>query len=143
MGRADKLLVSKGLNFLIRIGMRLAIPNLVKNGSAAMEQEHGQVVGIADAALRASLQVPVAGERGKYSSVELGEEEVRNLRHLLHEMANVFTGILVTGGLLHQALEGDLRQRYTGELCTGGERGAALVRQAREVLLAPSERMKV
>lgn len=79
---------------------------------------------------------------GKYAAVELGEDEVRRLRHLLHEMANVFTGILMTGGLLHQALEGDLRQRYTGEICTGGDRGAVLVREAREVLLAPSERMR-
>jgi hypothetical protein len=81
-------------------------------------------------------------EAGKYSAVELGEDEVRHLRHLLHEMANVFTGILVTGGLLHHALEGDLRQRYTGEICTGGDRGATLVREARDVLLAPSERMR-
>ena len=81
-------------------------------------------------------------EPGKYSAVELGEDEVRRLRHLLHEMANVFTGILMTGGLLHQALEGDLRQRYTGEICTGGDRGAVLVREAREVLLAPAERMR-
>ena len=83
----------------------------------------------------------VLSEAGKYSAVELGEDEVRHLRHLLHEMANVFTGILMTGGLLHQALEGDLRQRYTGEICTGGDRGAVLVREARQVLLAPSERM--
>jgi hypothetical protein len=68
---------------------------------------------------------------------------VKQLRHLLHEMANVFTGILVTGGLLHQALKGDLRQRYTAEICTGGDRGAVLVREAREVLLAPHERMRV
>ncbi len=82
-------------------------------------------------------------EAGKYAAVELGEDEVKHLRHLLHEMANVFTGILVTGGLLHQALKGDLRQRYTGEICIGGERGAVLVREARQVLLAPSERMQV
>jgi hypothetical protein len=82
-------------------------------------------------------------EAGKYAAVELGEDEVKLLRHLLHEMANVFTGILVTGGLLHQALKGDLRQRYTGEVCAGGERGADLVRQARQVLLATSERMHV
>jgi hypothetical protein len=84
-----------------------------------------------------------ASEAGKYAAVQLGEDEVKRLRHLLHEMANVFTGILMTGGLLHQALNGDLRQRYTAEICTGGDRGAVLVREAREVLLSPSERMNI
>jgi hypothetical protein len=46
---------------------------------------------------------------------------------------------MVTGGLLHQALKGDLRQRYTGEICTGGDRGAELVREAREVLMRSEE----
>jgi len=82
-------------------------------------------------------------EAGKYAAVQLEEEEVKRLRHLLHEMANVFTGMLVTSGLLHHALEGDLRQRYTAELCTGGDRGAELVREARQILLAPSERLRI
>lgn len=79
----------------------------------------------------------------KYTAIQLDSEAVKRLRHLLHELANVFTGVLVTGGLLHHALDGDLRQRYTGEICTGGERGAALVREARTVLLHPSERLRI
>ncbi len=82
-------------------------------------------------------------EAGKYASVELGTDDVRQLRHLLHEMANVFTGVMVSGGLLQQALRGDQRQRYSNEICNGVERGAVLVREARQILLAPSERMQV
>ena len=77
----------------------------------------------------------LSDEARRYAAVELGIEDVRKLRHALHELANVFTGIMVTGGLLHQALKGDLRQRYTGEICAGGDRGADLVREAREVLM--------
>jgi hypothetical protein len=73
-------------------------------------------------------------EAGKYSALVLEEEDIGKLRHLLHELANVFTGLLVSGGLLHRALEDDLRQRYSAEICAGGERGAALVRASREVL---------
>jgi hypothetical protein len=119
-----KWLYLNRLNSLIRFGTRLALHKHVNH-------EHRDSVNEA------------LSEAGKYAAVELGEDEVKLLRHLLHEMANVFTGILVTGGLLHQALKGDLRQRYTGEVCAGGERGADLVRQARQVLLAPSERMHV
>ena len=80
-------------------------------------------------------------EAGKYAAIELGLEEVRQLRHLLHEMANVLTGALVSGGLLQQALRGDPRQRYADDICTGVDRGAVLVREARQILLAPSERL--
>ena len=80
-------------------------------------------------------------EVGTYQPVSLGSEEVKHLRHLLHELANVLTGVMVTGGLLHQALKGDLRQRYTAEICTGGDRGALLVCEAREVLLSPLEKL--
>jgi hypothetical protein len=81
-------------------------------------------------------------EASRYAAVQLGVEEVRHLRHVLHELANVLTGMMVTGGLLHQALKGDLRQRYTGEICTGGDRGAELVREAREVLMGSEESLR-
>ncbi len=74
-----------------------------------------------------------------YSPVSLREEEVRQIRQALHELANVFTGILISGGLLKNSLAGDLRQRYGAELCLAGERGASLVRKAREVFVAHDE----
>lgn len=89
-----------------------------------------------------SMESDAVGRAEKYSAVELGTEDVRRLRHLLHEMANVFTGVLVSGGLLQQALRGDRRQRYCDEICSSGDRGAVLVREARQILLAPSERMQ-
>lgn len=70
---------------------------------------------------------------------QLGEPEVRQLRHVLHELANLFTGVLVSGGLLHQSLADDRRQRYSGEICSAGERGAELVRHARALLIIPNE----
>lgn len=73
---------------------------------------------------------------------ELSGKEVRELRRLLHDLSSVFTGILVSGGLLNMALAGDKRQRYSGEICEGAERGAAMVRQARATLTAPEQRLE-
>ncbi len=64
------------------------------------------------------------------------------MRFLLHELANVFTGILVKGGLLHQELDGDLRQRFVAEICSGGERGAVLVHDARAWLIERAQRQR-
>ncbi len=64
------------------------------------------------------------------------------MRLLLHELANVFTGILVKGGLLHQELEGDARQRFVEEICSGGERGAALVHHGRVLLIEAAQRQR-
>lgn len=63
------------------------------------------------------------------------------LRHILHELSNLLTGILVTGGLLQLALQGDRRQHYAVELCEGSERGATLVREARSLLTSPEDRI--
>jgi hypothetical protein len=108
------------LNSLICFGTTLALQIAVKQEA----ESHGNAL---------------YEEAMRYAAVKLGVDEVRKLRHVLHELANVFTGMMVTGGLLHQALKGDLRQRYTGEICTGGDRGAELVREAREVLMRSEE----
>jgi len=63
------------------------------------------------------------------------------LRHILHELSNLLTGILVTGGLLQLALKGDRRHHYAVELCDGSERGATLVREARTLLTTPEDRI--
>jgi signal transduction histidine kinase len=75
--------------------------------------------------------------------VEENVEEPLNeqLRHILHELSNLLTGILVTGGLLQLALQGDRRQHYAVELCEGSERGATLVREARTLLTGPGDRI--
>jgi hypothetical protein len=72
----------------------------------------------------------------------LSDVEVRELRQVLHDLSSVFTGILVSGGLMNMALAGDKRERYATEICEGAERGAALVRRARSVLTAPEQRIE-
>lgn len=62
-----------------------------------------------------------------------GEQE--RLRSILHDLSNVMTGVLISGGLLRLALHGDSRDRHAEEVCEAGERGAALVREARTLLI--------
>ena len=58
------------------------------------------------------------------------------MRHCLHELANVFTGLMIAGGLLSQHPEMESLQHYVTDLCEGSERGSALVRELRSQLLA-------
>ena len=62
--------------------------------------------------------------------------EVQTMRHRLHELANVFTGVVIAGGLLSQYLEGGSLRQYAADICEGSERGCALVRELRSQLLA-------
>ncbi|MGE5110454.1 MAG: hypothetical protein ACM3JB_06330 [Acidobacteriaceae bacterium] len=66
-----------------------------------------------------------------------GEQE--RLRSILHDLSNVMTGVLISGGLLRLAPHGDSRDRHAKEVCEAGERGAALVREARSLLIPPEE----
>ena len=65
------------------------------------------------------------------------------LQQILHDLSNLLTGVMVTGGLLQLSLQGDRRQHYAIEICEGSERGATLVREARELLTDPEERLSV
>lgn len=69
--------------------------------------------------------------------------DTQELRKILHELANLFTAILITSGLL-QMKSGDAEccERYSRELLETGERGAVLVREARSILIPPEERIK-
>ena len=69
------------------------------------------------------------------------DSEREKLRCILHELSNLLTGMLVSGGLLRQAMKDDPRSHYAGDVCEGGERGAVLVREARDLLTAPEERL--
>ncbi len=68
--------------------------------------------------------------------VILDSAGVRDMRHRLHELANVFTGVMLSSGLLGQYLEGGSLQHYATDITEGGERGSALVRELRSQLLA-------
>lgn len=65
-------------------------------------------------------------------------ERVAQMRAMLHELANVFTGILISGALLAQKLEGSAEATHAANLCDLGERGSGLVRQTRALLLGAS-----
>jgi hypothetical protein len=75
---------------------------------------------------------------GTLQSVILEIGEVQAMRHRLHELANVFTGVMIAAGLLSQYLEGGSLQHYTTDICEGSDRGCVLVREIRSQLLAAS-----
>jgi nitrogen-specific signal transduction histidine kinase len=77
----------------------------------------------------------VSTQAAKHSAVVLDGSEVLAMRHRLHELANVFTGVVIAAGLLSQYLEGASLRQYAADLCEGSERGCALVRELRSQLL--------
>ena len=66
----------------------------------------------------------------------LDEGAVQAMRHSLHELANVFTGLMIASGLLSQQPEMESLRHHLDNLCDGSERGSALVRELRSQLLA-------
>lgn len=77
---------------------------------------------------------------GSEAIVTDGEQE--KLRSILHDLSNVMTGVLMSGGLLRLALRGDGREHHAMDVCDDGERGAALVREARGLVTPPAERLE-
>lgn len=69
-----------------------------------------------------------------------GEQE--KLSSILHDLSNVMTGVLMSGGLLRLALRGDGREHHAEDVCESGERGAVLVREARGLVTPPSQRLE-
>ena len=69
-------------------------------------------------------------------TIVLDSTQVVAMRRLLHELANVLTGVMISGGLLSQYLEGQTLAHYACGVCEGCERGCNLVRELRGVLLA-------
>ncbi len=68
------------------------------------------------------------------------EQERERLRIVLHELSNLLTGILVNAGLIGTVHPGDRCARYAQRICEGGERAAALVRDARTILTPQDDR---
>jgi signal transduction histidine kinase len=69
------------------------------------------------------------------------EDERAKLRVILHELSNLLTGMLVAGGLLRQVVMEKRTRHYVDELHDGCERSATLVREARDLLIAPEDRL--
>jgi hypothetical protein len=57
------------------------------------------------------------------------------MRQYLHDLANVFTGLMISGGLLSQHLEGGSLHHHASNICEGCERGRTLVQEIRSHLL--------
>lgn len=77
------------------------------------------------------------------SGVNLYSSEVQAMRHGLHELANVFTGVMIAGDLLFQHLESESLQHYASHIREGNARGCALVRELRSQLLAACGELEV
>ena len=69
-------------------------------------------------------------------TIVLDGSQVAAMRHLMHELSNILTGVMISGGLLAQYLEGNGLRRYAAGVCEGCERGGALLRELRSQLLA-------
>lgn len=79
-----------------------------------------------------------SGAMANLGRVTLSQDGVQVMRHHLHELANVFTGVMIAGDLLSLHLDAGPLQRYAAEICAGSERGCVLVRELRSQLLAAS-----
>jgi hypothetical protein len=104
------------LRFLTQFGTRIAFQNGVNsemNTSASASPVPGSMDGII-----------------------LDGESVLAMRFRMHELANVFTGVMIAAGLISQYLEGGSLKPYAENICEGSERGSALVREIRSLLLA-------
>lgn len=72
---------------------------------------------------------------GQVEGILLSAEAVREMRHSLHELANVLTGVMMSGGLLAQQLGSSPLNHYTTDICECSERCSALVREIRGHML--------
>jgi len=120
------------LRFLIQNGTVIAFRNGMN--SEMNPQEMGNLGAMANLGAvnleRANLD-PSSLDRAN-----LDGEGVLSMRRRLHELANVFTGVMIAGDLLSLRLARGPLEHYAAEICVGSERGCALVREIRSQLLA-------
>jgi hypothetical protein len=75
-------------------------------------------------------------EPAELGTIVLDSSQVKAMGRLMHELANVLTGVMISGGLLAQYLEGNALRHYAAGVCEGCERGCGVVRELRSQLLA-------
>jgi hypothetical protein len=107
------------LHFLTRFGTRIALGNGVNSETNPIHSDG----------------LPMTAKLG---AVLLDSSEVQTMRHRLHELANVFTGVMIAGGLLSQYLKRGALRQYADDICESSERGCVLVRELRSQLLCAS-----
>lgn len=76
-----------------------------------------------------------SNEAAAEEAILLQRRTIQAMRQQLHELANVFTGVMIAGGLLSQHLAGGVLCGYAKDICESSERGCALVRQLRQQLM--------
>jgi nitrogen-specific signal transduction histidine kinase len=109
------------LRFLTRFGTRIAF----KDGVTEMN--------ITEMNVTEANASPVMAALG---SISLDSSEVQAMRHRIHELANVFTGVMIAGDLLSHYLEAESLRPYVSHIREGSARGCVLVREIRSQLLA-------
>jgi hypothetical protein len=85
---------------------------------------------------------------GETGTIVVDGTQVLAMRRSIHELANVLTGVMISGGLLAQYLhpirpepvshgshQGTALWHYADGVCEGCERGCALLRELRSQLL--------
>lgn len=72
-------------------------------------------------------------------SVVFNAGHVTAMRRTLHELANILTGVMISGGLLMEMLQEDKLRQHARGLCENGERGRQLVWELRGHLLTVAE----
>ena len=77
-----------------------------------------------------------SSHEAEQGTIVLDSSQVIAMRRLMHELANVLTGVMISGGLLAQYLEGNTLRHYAAGVCEGCERGCGVVRELRSQLLA-------
>jgi hypothetical protein len=73
---------------------------------------------------------------GHLGTILLDGSQGEAMRLLLHELANILTGVMISGGLLSQYLESQPLAHYAAGVCEGCERGCDLLRELRGVLVS-------
>src|SRR6266568_9660882 len=98
------------------------------NSETNMSQASGSPAAIPDPGILGPVLTPTLAV--------IDAAAIKAIRHNLHELANVFTGVMIAGGLLSRHLEtGSSLHYYATNICEGSERGCALVREIRSQLL--------
>lgn len=75
-------------------------------------------------------------DEAEVGTIMLDGAQLSEMRSLLHELSNVLTGLMISGGLLAQYLAGNVLRPYAAGVCEGCERGGVLLFELRSRLLA-------
>ena len=91
------------------------------------------------------LEMGMSSEMDKSDARRLSEEaqagglvldgaQAAAMRRLMHELSNVLTGVMISGGLLAQYVQENALRQYAAGVCEGCERGCEVLRELRSRL---------